>query len=117
MDKTMYEFKKEAAKRKVKAVVDGTKRKVDQAVAWGMEHPAEAVAVTGLAIRGIMKVSSVAQTVIEERRRNLEFWDPRTGRYSKIKRQLKPKERQIVIERYQNKEPYDKIFYDMKLLR
>lgn len=117
MDKTMYEFKKEAAKRKVKAVVDGTKRKVDQAVAWGMEHPAEAIAIAGMTIGGIKKLSSVAQTAMEERRRDLEFYDTRRGKYSKIKRRLTPREKQIVDERYSNKESYDKIFYDMGILR
>lgn len=113
----MHDFKKEAAKRKVKAVIDGAKKKVDQAVIWGMEHPAEAIALAGLVVGGTKKVSSAIQTHEENKRRDTDYYDPRTGLHSWSKRKLKPKERMMIRERYDRGESYDRILYDMGLLR
>ena len=117
MDKTIYEFKKESAKRKAKAVLSDAKKKADEAVRWGMDHPAEAIALAGLLVGGVKKASSAYQTHAEDRRRDIDFYDPRTGRHSKARRKLKPYEQVRVTERYNRGESYDKILYEMGLLK
>ena len=84
---------------------------------WVLEHPMEALAIAGSTGVTVRKVSNMYCAHREDVRRRRDFWDPRTGRHSNIKRDLKPWESEEVDERYQNGESYVKIFRDMKLLK
>lgn len=113
----LRDFKKESFKRKVKDAFASFKKKVDAAVAWGMEHPAEAIAIVTLTAGTIKKVSGASQSIAENRRRNLDLYDPRTGTHSIMKRTPTPEERMIIDQRYARGESYVHILYDMRLLK
>ena len=119
MDETvnMSDFKKEAFKRKVKDGFDWCKKKVDEGIAWAMEHPGEAIALATLTAGTIKKGSGSVQTVAENRRRDLDLYDPRTGSHSKMRRRPSPTEQVMIDRRYNMGESYKEILYDMGLLR
>ena len=84
---------------------------------WCAEHPLEAITIVG-SIAGVTKKASNAYCAHrEDVRRRRDFWDPRTGRHSYVRRDLKAWEEEEVDERYNNGESYVKIFRDMNLLK
>lgn len=113
----MRDFKIEALKRKVKEAGKKLKKNVDDVVAWGAEHPGEALALATLVLGTAKKVSGSIQSVAENHRRELDLYDPRTGRHSMLRRPLTPKEKLIIDERYSRGESYVRILYDMGLLK
>ena len=104
--KLYFQQKKERAKEKLR----GLGR-------WIAEHPMETLAIAGGAAGVVKKTSNMYCAHREDVRRRRDFWDPRTGRHSIVKRDLKRWEEEEVDERYTNGESYVKIFRDMNLLK
>lgn len=102
----MDDFKKEGLRRKAEAVVD-----------WMMAHPAETLVAATLVAGVIKKTTSVTRARLENRRRSLDIYDPRTGVHCWLKRSLTPTEKLIIDERYRRGESYTKILYELKLLK
>ena len=118
---TFVDFKKEAFKRKVKEKVETATKTVKKAVArtiiWAYDNPVQAVgAITGLGVIAT-KAAKIHSVNAEDRRRDTDFYDPRTGVHSIAKRPLKPKEKVEILERYKSGESYAEILYRKGLLK
>ena len=112
------DFKKEANKRKVKDTFN--KYVVDPAVKvynWTINHPYEAVAIAATFVPIATKVIRLKQTSMEDRRRAIDFYDPRVGRHVFARRPLTKSEALEVDRRYASGESYTMIFDDMRLLK
>lgn len=103
----------EKAKDKVKC---GAKKVGDAAIGvvnWTKENP---FAAAMLAAAGAKIISTGARSYslhAEGLRRERDFYDPRTGRHTITKRNLRPWESEEVDFRYDNGESYVSIFRDM----
>jgi hypothetical protein len=117
MDKMMFDFKVEAAKRKAKEAGLKMKEGAEKVVMVAMEHPMESIALATAVIGSVNKISKAVAAKAEDRRRTLDLYDPRTGMHSWTRRPLKPSERLRIDERYARGESYAKILYDMGLLK
>ena len=84
-----------------------------------VNHPVESLTVLGGAAAVTKKLCKAYSVHTENVRRELEFWDPRTGRYTRAKRKLSPKERLEIDRRYRNdrNESYVSILSDMNLMK
>lgn len=97
-EKVVYfdEFKRDAFKEKVKRKVDEAKEKAKEAaigiVGFTREHPAEAVAIFTATAAVTKKGLQYKKVKAEDRRRLVDFYDPRCGRHSTAKRPLTRKE-------------------------
>ena len=111
------EFKKEAAKRKVKETVGKAMKTAKDIGHWCVDHPAEAITIGLAAGATIRKGLSWHQTAMENYRRKVDFYDPRTGRHSIAKHTLSPKQQVEIQRRYNNNESYAEILFDMGLLK
>ena len=108
------EFRYET-KRKVTDWWNNTKRKANDLVDWALEHPSEALTAAA-AIGGVLKVSSRTLRVFaENRRRDLDFYDPRTGRHVWAKRKPTARESVEIDRRYRAGESYEQILWEMRL--
>ena len=118
---TMVDFKREAFKRKVKetwnCAVKTVKKTGARIILWACDNPAQAIgAVTGIGVIAT-KAAKIHSVNAEDRRRDTDFYDPRTGVHSIARRPLRPSEKVDVINRYKNGESYDEILYKKKLLK
>lgn len=113
----LVDFKREAAKRKLKAGVETTKIKLMQGVKWVSDHPAEAAAgVTGLGLF-VKSVTKTSANHAEQRRREREFFEHSSGKWCEIKRKLTPREQVEAEARHKAGETWTQIFSDMCLLK
>ena len=116
------DFKKEAFKKKVSDFfqrrLDTIKDVLARLIVWLANHPVQAAAMAGI-VAGITKRGiSHHKVVLEDRRRNRDFYDPRTGDHAVSKRNVKPSERVEIIRRHRdNKESYAEILYSMGMLK
>ena len=84
---------------------------------WVLEHPMETIAIAG-GVAGVTKKACGAyKTHAEDVRRRRDFYDPRTGRHSYVRRDLKGWEEELIDERYNNGESYVSILRDMNLMK
>ena len=111
------EFKRQVD-REAKDIYEDVKNKANTAIAWGMQHPGEALAILGLGAGVVKKGTSAWKTRMEDERRRYDFYDPRTGAHSRAKRCM-TKEQAVQIERRwrEGKESYKEILYSMGLLK
>lgn len=113
----LIDFKKEAAKRKLKGYVEAAKLNVIKGVKWVTEHPAEAAAsVTGLGLF-VKSVTKTSANHAEQRRREREFFEHSSGKWCEIKRKLTPREQVEAEARHKAGETWTQIFSDMRLLK
>lgn len=113
----LVDFKKEAAKRKLKAGVETVKIKVMQGVKWVSDHPAEAAAgATGLGLF-VKSLTKTSANHAEQRRREREFFEHSSGKWCEIKRKLTPREQVEAEARHKAGETWTQIFSDMRLLK
>lgn len=117
MDKTMYEFKKEALKRKVWKCLNKVKEDGKELIKWGMDHPAEAIAILGITAGTVKKVSNAVETVAENRRREMDIYDPHTGMHHKLKQPLTARQKVEFEQRTRRGEGYASVLSDMNVLR
>ena len=114
---TPTDFRKEARKRKLMRFVDKAKETGTRGLNWALDHPLETLGgITALAGVG-KKALSMNKVKTEERRRETEFYNPRTGMYAKTRRPLTSKEKEYAERRFKNGESWTEIFSDMKLLK
>lgn len=111
------DFKREGLKRKAKGAIDGVKKKVNQFVDWAMLHPGEAIAILTLGAGVLKKGCGTIESVAENRRRDLDFYDPRTGRHTIAKRRPSARESVEIDRRYRAGESYEEILWTMRLHR
>ena len=114
---TIDDFKKEAFKRKLKGFYETAKVKVKQGVKWASDHTGETAALitgAGLITKNVVKSHSLHE---EQRRRDTQFFEHRSGKWCETKRKLTPREQLEAETRHQNGETWTQIFSDMKLLR
>ena len=111
------DFKKEAFKKKVKDTIDAGKQKVTSGIQWCLEHPAEAAGLAAIGAPLIAKGVKYKTVKTEEKRRETEFYDPRTGMYAKARRPLTAREKLRAEERYKSGENWSHILDDMRLLK
>lgn len=111
------EFKREAAKRKVKKAISDAGRTVKNVGHWCVEHPTEAITIALAGGAVIRKGLSWHQTAMENYRRKVDYYDPRNGRHSIAKHSLSPRQQVEIQRRYNNGESYAEILYDMGLLK
>ena len=106
-------------KRKIwlKQTWEKTKMKAVQAGNWVIENPIAAVTILGTCATLVGKAGRIYTTHAEDVRRRRDFYDPRTGKHTNIKRDLKGWEAEEVDERYNNGESYVKIFRSMNLMK
>lgn len=101
----------EKAKRKAKA-------EASTLFNWCRENPVQAAGIASAASLSISKVMRYKKVTKEENRRRTEYYDPRTGKYARARRPLKPREQLEAERRYRdNKETWTEILNDMGLLR
>lgn len=113
----LIDFKKEAFRRKVMGVGEKAKAKAMGAVQWISNHPAEAAGiVTGLSVitGKIVKTHTIHE---EQRRRDTQFFEHRSGKWCEAKRKLTPREQLEAESRHRNGETWTEILSDMRLLR
>lgn len=113
----LNEFKKEAAKRKVKKVVDDAKKTAKNVGRWCVNHPGEAITIGLAAGTTINRGLKWHQTAMENYRRKVDYYDPRTGHHAIAKHPLSPKQQAQIERRYRNGETYTEVLYDMRLLK
>ena len=112
------DFKKEARKRKREEFVDKyVKAPIKTVGAWAAENPITALTAIGAAIPLCNKVIRYKQTKAEDKRRAVDFYDPRCGRHVIVRRPLRRTEQIEVDRRYNAGESYTHIFDDMRLLK
>ena len=99
---------------KAKAGVKNTGKAI---VNFAITRPAETVAIVGAGATLITKGTRAYAIHSENKRRDCDFYDTRTGRHSKSKRKLTPGEQVMVQGRFNNNEDYASILYDMGLLK
>lgn len=88
-----------------------------KALDWCSKNPMAAASLGGAAVAGLKTVRKLANNHYEEVDRRRRFYDPRTGRYTYIRRDLTPAEDAYVTRRFKNGESYSEIFYDMGLIK
>ena len=107
--KKIAELMKAAAKKGSRMFYDGMK--------WVNDNKEFAMFLAAVAVKlgksGAKSYLAYSENVRKRRR----FYDPRTGKYSYIRRDLTSYEQNVVDLRYANGESYWMIFYDMGLLK
>lgn len=85
---------------------------------WCRENPVQAAGIASAASLSVSKVMRYKKVTKEETRRRTEYYDPRTGKYARARRPLKPREQLEAERRYRDgKETWTEILADMGLLR
>ena len=82
---------------------------------WIVNHPYEAMALGGSIVAGATKGVRMAKHHEEKVHRERDFYDPRTGRYTRAKRKPKNYELDEIEFRYRNGESYNEILREMNL--
>lgn len=115
------DFRKEAKKREREEWINKyIKAPIYMITQAALENPVAALGtISAIAIPVIKHTGKVKAEKIETKRRLTEFWDPRVGKYARIKRPLTRQELVMVDRRYVNdkKETYTNIFNDMGILK
>lgn len=115
------EKKLEVWREKVNAWKGKAKTTICEGVYWCEQHMeivTIVVPVAGIAVGQVCK--SVARTAAikqDDRKRNLEVWDPVNGFRWQLKRKMTNNEKLILDSRHRNGESIGDILYDMKLLK
>jgi hypothetical protein len=110
-------FKLDQAKWAVKQTGYRVKESGKNLLHYCAEHPMVAIAITSAAATGIQKGTKLWIDHTETVRRDRSFWDPRVGKYTKIRRKLKPYEQVQAEARFKAGEGWSEIFADMDLLK
>lgn len=110
-------FKKDAFKKKLKDTYDYVKQKTVDGIHWCLDHPVEAIGLASIGALLVAKGVKYKTVKTEERRRETEFYDLRTGMYAKSKRPLTAREKLRAEERYKAGENWSHILDDMRLLK
>lgn len=101
----------EKAKRRAKAEAETLYRACK-------ENPVQAAGMFSAGAYTISKIVRYKKVTKEEDRRRTEYYDPRTGKYARARRPLKPREQLEAERRYRDgKETWTEILADMGLLR
>lgn len=104
MDKTLFSFKVEATKRKIKGKIDEGVEVVKEAGNWAIEHPMEALAIGSAAATGVYNLARVITKnraiKHEQYIADCRFYDPRYGEYVFSKRKLTTGERNRLKDIY-----------------
>ena len=111
------EFKKEALKKRLKDGWEFAKEKVGEGINWVMEHPVESAGMAAAASTAISKTVRHRTVKTEERRRETEFYDPRTGMYAKSRRPLTAREKLAAERRYKEGFSWNQVLDEMRLLK
>jgi len=93
------------------------KMKAGDVVRWIKEHPVEAAALGTAAVTVANKGAKIYGIHSEMKRRDTDFYDPRTGTHAFTRRRLKAREQAEIDRRYNQGESYVSIFNDMNLLK
>ena len=123
-DEVVYfaEFKKEAFSWKIKRKVQKAKEAVKEAgkkmVITAINHPTESLALATGIFAVTKKGLQYKKVKAEDRRRLVDFYDPRSGRHCRAKRPLTRKESLEAQKRYDSdkSERWNAILSDMGLL-
>lgn len=89
--------------------------KVHNACNWVADHPVETSAILGVTATTVSKAYKFAKLHEEKTHRDLDFYDPRNGRYTRAKRKPKNWELDEIEYRYNRGESYNEILRDMNL--
>lgn len=112
---------KKSMKSKLGDLVTNAKTKVADtgkaALKWVGEHPLEATTLAGVAASLGSKGFKAYKIHTEEKHRERTFYDPRKGRYSTARRNLRNYEIDEIETRYDDGESYHHILMDMGLLK
>lgn len=111
------DFKKEARRRKIEEAKMKAKGAALGVWGWAKDHPMESLGIVTAGLGVTKKTLGIRKVKTEERRRETEFYNPRTGMYSKIKRPLTAKEKSYAEKRFRNGDSWNDIFSDMKILK
>lgn len=84
---------------------------------WIKDNPLTAMTIAGCAASASTKAYKSYRLHADEVKRRRTFYDPRRGRYSEAKRDLRPWELDEIDSRYSAGESYSHILMDMNLLR
>ena len=104
---------KERLKDAKDQVVDGVK----SAANWCVEHPLLAISIAGGLASCGDKTYKAVKIHNENVRRRRTFYDPRKGRYTEARRDLRAYELDEIDARYDSGESYTHILMDMGLLK
>lgn len=116
------EIKKQAHIEELKRKAYEVKQKAEQTVAktvnWALENPMQAIAALTALGTVTGKVAKIHSVNAEQRKHDRKFYDPRTGKWSEAKRNLSRGEKMEIERRYlENKESYQRILFDMGILK
>ena len=104
---------------KFKVWLSNAKKKVMDAatktVKWVKENPIAAATIAGAVASSASKGYRAYQIYEEKVARNRRFYDPRTGKYTTSRRNLRGWELDEIEERYNNGESYNSILRDLGL--
>lgn len=107
--KKLVKLMKAAAKKGTQLLYEGAK--------WANENKELAMFLAAVAVKLGKNGAKAYVAYSENVRKRRRFYDPRTGKYSYIRRDLTSYEQNVVDLRYANGETYWMIFYDMGLLK
>lgn len=107
----------ERVKMKLKDTFEFVKGILTGAILWCKNHPVKAASIASSAAYVVGKFAKIYVTHAESVRRDRDFYDPRTGRHTKARRNVKPWESAEIDRRYNQGEPYSQILRDLGLAR
>ena len=110
-------LKIERIKRKIKKFFGGIKKMFGTIVNWVMENKEFVVMATPVVVGVTAKATKVWMAHREDVNRERRVYDPRLGRYSKMRRKLTNAEWREVDQRYAGGESYRSILDDMGVLK
>lgn len=84
---------------------------------WVSENPMTAMVIAGSIASASTKTYKTIKLHNEDVKRRRTFYDPRKGRYSEARRDLRPWELDEIDARYDHGESYNHILMDMNLLK
>lgn len=96
---------------------DKVEFKAREIACWVCDHPVLALAMIGAVGSVTDKSYRIYKNHREDVRRRRTFYDPRKGRYSESRRNLRPYELDEIDARYEAGESYNHILLDMGLLK
>lgn len=116
-DERIVSFNTVKLKCKWKQVKRKAKAEASTLFNWCRENPVQAAGIASAASLSVSKVMRYKKVTKEEDRRRTEYYDPRTGKYARARRPLKPREQLEAERRYKAGEGWTHILADMGLLR
>lgn len=114
------EFKRQAKTEEIKrSLKNGFDKYVVKPVTevgkWAVNNPMTALTLATFTAGVAKKGFSYQKVKAEDKRRECDFYDPRTGRHTVARRAPNRKQRLEIDRRYANRESYEKILSDMGL--